>query len=56
MTALPQPKYSLEEYFEIERDSEEKFEYWDGNVWSMAGASPAHSVLKVAAVGRIGKK
>jgi Uma2 family endonuclease len=42
MTALPKHKYSLEEYFEIERDSEEKFEYWDGNVWSMAGASPAH--------------
>ena len=42
MTALPKQKYSLEEYFEIERDSEEKFEYWDGNVWSMAGASPAH--------------
>jgi Uma2 family endonuclease len=32
----------LEEYFEIERESEEKYEYWDGNVWSMAGASPAH--------------
>ena len=42
MTALPKHKYTLEEYFEIERDSEEKFEYWDGNVWSMAGASPAH--------------
>lgn len=42
MTALPQRKYSLEEYFEIERNSEEKFEYWDGNVWSMAGASPEH--------------
>ena len=42
MTALPKHKYSLEEYFEIERESEEKFEYWNGNVWSMAGASPAH--------------
>jgi Uma2 family endonuclease len=42
MTALPKQKYTLEEYFEIERESEEKYEYWDGNVWSMAGASPAH--------------
>ena len=42
MTALPNRKYSLEEYLEIERNSEEKFEYWDGNVWSMAGASPEH--------------
>ena len=42
MTALPKRKYTLEEYFEIERKSEEKYEYWDGNVWSTAGASPAH--------------
>lgn len=42
MIALPKRKYSLEEYFEIERNSEEKFEYWDGNIWSMAGASPEH--------------
>ena len=42
MTALPKRKYTLEEYFEIERSSEEKFEYWDGNVWSMAGAGPEH--------------
>ncbi len=42
MTALPKRKYSLEEYFEIEKKSEEKFEYWDGNVWSMADASLAH--------------
>jgi len=42
MTALPKRKYSLEEYFEIERNSEEKYEYWGGNIWSMAGASPEH--------------
>lgn len=42
MTALPKQKYSLEEYFEIEQTSEEKYEYFDGNIWSMAGASPEH--------------
>jgi Uma2 family endonuclease len=42
MIALPKRKYSLAEYFEIEKNSEEKFEYWNGNVWNMAGASPAH--------------
>ncbi len=47
MTALPKHKYTLEEYFEIERDSEEKFEYWDGNIWSMAGASPPHERIVV---------
>jgi Uma2 family endonuclease len=42
MTAQLKPKYTLAEYFEIERNSEEKYEYFDGNVWCMAGASPAH--------------
>ncbi len=53
MTAQPKHKYSLEEYFEIERDSEEKYEYWDGNVWSMAGASPAHERIVVNAGGHL---
>ncbi len=47
MSAIPRRKYSLDEYFEIERDSEEKFEYWDGNIWSMAGASPEHEQIVV---------
>jgi Uma2 family endonuclease len=51
MTALPKQKYSLEEYFEIEKNSEEKFEYWDGNVCSMAGASPEHERVVVNAGG-----
>ena len=49
MIALPKRKYSLEEYFEIENNSEEKFEYWDGNIWSMAGASPNHERIVVNA-------
>ena len=42
MTAVPEKKYTLEEYFEIEKSSEERYEYFDGNIWSMAGASPNH--------------
>ncbi|HMO81585.1 MAG TPA: Uma2 family endonuclease [Pyrinomonadaceae bacterium] len=42
MLAIKDQKYSLEEYFELERTSEEKFEFWDGNVWCMSGASPMH--------------
>jgi len=47
MTALPKRLFTLKEYFEIERDSEEKFEYWEGNIWSMAGASPPHERIVV---------
>jgi len=47
MSAIPKRKYSLDEYFEIERNSEEKFEFWDGNIWSMAGASQAHERIVI---------
>lgn len=37
--------YTLEEYFELERSSEEKFEFWDGHVWSMSGAQFPHNQI-----------
>ncbi len=42
MTAQLRKKYSLEEYFEIEKNSEERYEYYDGKIWAMAGASQNH--------------
>ena len=49
MTALKktQRKYTLEEYAEFEKNSEEKLEFYDGDVWSMAGASPNHETIVV---------
>lgn len=41
------PNYTLEEYAELEKNSEERLEYYDGNVWSMAGASPIHEEISV---------
>jgi Uma2 family endonuclease len=40
-------EYTLAEYIELEKSSEEKFEYYDGNVWSMAGASAKHEEISV---------
>lgn len=40
-------EYTLEEYAELEKNSEEKLEYFEGNVWSMAGASPTHEDIVV---------
>lgn len=53
MTALPKREYNLQEYFEIEKNSEEKFEYWDGNIWSMAGASPTHERIVINVGGHL---
>lgn len=43
--AAIQPKqiYTLEDYLKLEKSTNEKFEFWDGNVWSMSGASFAHN-------------
>lgn len=49
VTAVRDQKYTLEEYFELERNSEERFEYWDGHVWAMAGASANHERIVINA-------
>lgn len=45
MTAVPRKVYSIEEYLELERNSEEKLEFWDGHVWSMSGARFVHNLI-----------
>ena len=44
MTALPKKKYiSPEEYLAIERDALERHEYFDGEIFLMAGTSEEHA-------------
>ena len=43
MTALPKRRYTLEEYLELDKNSEEKYEYFDGEVFAMAGGSLSHN-------------
>ena len=43
MTAQPQKKYSPEEYLELERAAENKSEYYQGEIFAMAGASRYHN-------------
>lgn len=44
--ALPQyPTFSVEEYFELDGASEERYEYIDGSLYMLAGGSPNHSII-----------
>ncbi len=44
--ALPkQANYSVAEYMEIDRQSTEKIEYNNGDIFAMAGESLTHSLL-----------
>lgn len=47
MSSQPKKLYTLEEYFEIELNSEEKYEYWDGQIFAMSGASRGHNKISV---------
>ena len=42
MAAQRKPRYTLAEYLELDRTSEERFEYWDGEIFAMSGASESH--------------
>ena len=42
MRAIANQQYTLEEYYDLELNSEEKWEFWDGHVWCMSGASEPH--------------
>ncbi len=43
MSTQLQHRSTLEEYFALELASEEKYEFWDGDVFCMSGASLAHN-------------
>lgn len=45
MSALPKRKYTMEEYIELYKNSEERFEYFDGEIFSMAGGKIDHGEI-----------
>jgi Uma2 family endonuclease len=34
--------YTLQEYYSLVKESEERYEYWNGEIFLMSGASPEH--------------
>lgn len=45
MSTQTRRRYTLEEYFALELASEEKYEYFDGEVFNMSGGSPEHEEI-----------
>lgn len=43
MSALSKHKMTIEEYIEFDKNSMERYEYFDGEVFAMAGGSPEHA-------------
>ncbi|MCP9493287.1 MAG: Uma2 family endonuclease [Pyrinomonadaceae bacterium MAG19_C2-C3] len=42
MVANLEKRYTLEEYFELERNTDERYEFFNGEVFCMSGGSSAH--------------
>ena len=49
-------KYTLEEYLELDHNSEEKIEFWDGYVFTLAGASEIHNQIQFNCTMALGNK
>jgi Uma2 family endonuclease len=47
MSALPKHHLTPQEYLAFERSSPEKHEYFDGEIFTMAGASRKHNIIAV---------
>ena len=45
MTTERNRRYTLDEYLALERESEVKYEYWDGVVFAMSGGTLAHDQI-----------
>lgn len=50
MATAPNTYLTPEQYLEIERRAQEKSEYWNGEMFAMAGGSAAHSELTAAVI------
>ena len=47
MTAQQKSPYSMEQYLQLERSSEDKHEYYDGDMFVLAGTSERHNRIAV---------
>lgn len=51
--AYPRHNYTFAEYLEYEERSEEKHEYFDGEIYAMAGGTPEHAALGAEVGGQL---
>jgi len=54
MQPQPKPYFNPEEYLALERQAETKSEYWNGQIYALAGASRAHVLIVTNLVAGLG--
>lgn len=45
--SIAETKYTLEEYFELDKNAEGSFEYFDGEIFEMSGVSRQHATIEM---------
>jgi Uma2 family endonuclease len=48
-------RYTFEEYVRLEADSNVKHEFFDGEIYAMAGGTPEHAALAANAIGELSR-
>lgn len=56
MSVQINPRYTLEEYFELEKKSEERYEFYNGEVFCMSGVSPNHAQIETNLITSLNSK
>jgi Uma2 family endonuclease len=56
MSAIPKHKMTMEEYIEFDKNNEGRWEYFDGEVFDMAGGSLSHSRIIANILATLGNK
>ncbi len=57
MSSLGQKRfYTLEEYFSLAKNSEERYEYWHGEIFCMSGGSKEHAFIATNVARRLGNQ
>ena len=56
MSAQPKPRYTLEEYLELDYKSEARLEYWNGEIFDMSGVSPEHAQIEISLTIHLGSR
>lgn len=56
MNAIPKHRYTLEEYIELDKNSEERYEYFDGEVFALAGGNIEHGTISANVVRALGNR
>jgi Uma2 family endonuclease len=54
--AYPRHHYTLADYLRLERDSDQKHEYFDGEIYAMAGGTIAHAALSGEVIGQLARQ